>query len=182
MPTPTKPFVVLTSEKKSHRTKAELKARKEGEEALKSNEKIKPKKEVKKNKIAHKEFKRIVSLLENIDKADALYENVINRYALLYAECYEFEEKREEFFEKLEEAESDLDLEDECSSKKEYYSIINSLEKNIIDLDKQIQNKRRLMFDIEKENIMTIASQLRSIPKKTDKNESDLLKVLRGEA
>lgn len=98
MPTPTKPFVVLTSEKKSHRTKAELKARKEGEEALKSNEKIKPKKEVKKNKIAHKEFKRIVSLLENIDKADALYENVINRYALLYAECYEFEEKREEFF------------------------------------------------------------------------------------
>ena len=101
---------------------------------------------------------------------------------MLYAECYEFEEKREEFFKKLEEAESDLDLEDECSSKREYYSIINSLEKNIIDLDKQIQNKRRLMFDIEKENIMTIASQLRSIPKKTDKNESDLLKVLRGEA
>lgn len=182
MPTPTKPFIVLSSEGKSHRTKAELKARKEGEEALKSNEKIKPKKEVKKNKIAYKEFKRIINLLENIDKSDALYENVINRYALLYAECYEFEEKREKFYKILEEAENNFDLEDECSSKEEYYSIINSLEKNIIDLDKQIQNKRRLMFDIEKENIMTIASQLRSVPKKAEKNESDLLKVLRGEA
>ena len=34
MPTPAKPFKVLTSEKKSHRTKAELKMREEGEKSL----------------------------------------------------------------------------------------------------------------------------------------------------
>lgn len=97
MPTPTKPFSVLKSEGKSHRTKAELKVREQGEKALQTFQKIKPKKEVKKNKIAYKEFKRIVSLLDNIDKSDALYENVINRYAMLYAECYEFEEKEKGF-------------------------------------------------------------------------------------
>ena len=60
MPTPTKPFSVLKSEGKSHRTKAELKVREQGEKALQTSQKIKPKKEVKKNKIAYKEFKRIV--------------------------------------------------------------------------------------------------------------------------
>ena len=94
MPTPSKPFKVLESEGKSHRTKAELKLREEGEKALTSDEKMKVKKEVKNNKIAKKEFKRIYDLLANIEKNDALYENVINRYAMLYAECSEFEEKR----------------------------------------------------------------------------------------
>ena len=35
--------------------------------------------------------------------------------------------------------------------------------------------------DIEKENIMTIASQLRTIPKSVEPAENPLLKVLRGE-
>ena len=181
MPTPTKPVLVLATEGKSHRTKAELKVREEGEKALKTNQKIKPKKEVKNNKIAYKEFKRIVGLLENIDKSDALYENVINRYALLYAECYEFEEKREKFYDGLQKLDDYYEASEEFTAR-EYYRLLNSMEKSIIDLDRQIQNKRRLMFDIEKENIMTIASQLRSIPKKADNDENPLLKVLRGEA
>ena len=37
MPTPTKPVIVLKSEKKSHRTKKELKQREQGEKALSSN-------------------------------------------------------------------------------------------------------------------------------------------------
>ena len=37
------------------------------------------------------------------------------------------------------------------------------------------------MLDIEKENIMTIASQLRTIPKSVEPAENPLLKVLRGE-
>lgn len=181
MPTPAKPFSVLTSEGKSHRTKAELKMREDGEKALTSNEKIKPKKEVKDNKIAYKEFKRIVGLLENIDKCDALYENVINRYAMLYAECYEFEEKRERFYNDMEKLDNEYE-EDEDFTIKEYYTLLNHMQKNIIDVDRQIQNKRKMMLDIEKENIMTIASQLRNIPKKPEENENPLLKVLRGEA
>ena len=57
------------------------------------------------------------------------------------------------------------------------------MQKNIVSLDKQIQAKRKMLLDIEKENVMTIASALRSIPKKEDKEaDNPLLKVLRGEA
>lgn len=181
MPTPPKPFVVLKSEGKSHRTKAELGLREEGEKDLSSDEKMKAKKEIKNNKIAKKEFKRIYDLLANIEKNDALYENVINRYAMLYAECYEFEEKRERFYNDMIKLEEEYQ-EDDDFTMKEYYTLINNMQKNIIGLDKQIQNKRKMMLDIEKENIMTIASQLRNIPKKTNKEENPLLKVLRGEA
>ena len=182
MPTPTKPFSVLKAEGKSHRTKAELKAREQGEKALQTSQKIKPKKEVKNNKIAYKEFKRIVSLLNNIDKADALYENVINRYAMMYAECYEFEQKRERFYNELNKLDEDYSLNPDDMSIKEYYDIVSNIQKNILDLDKQLQCKRKMMLDIEKENIMTIASQLRTIPKNPEPAENPLLKVLRGEA
>ena len=180
MPTPTKPFKVLTSENKSHRTKAELKIRKEGEEALSSKIKIKERKEVRDNEIAHKEFKRVRKLLENIDKNDALYENVINRYAMLISECTEFEEKRERFYKDMERLEDEY-IHNEMSMH-EYYRLINDMQKNIVNLDKQIQAKRKMLLDIEKENIMTIASALRSIPKTPEEKDNPLLKVLRGEA
>ena len=181
MPTPTKPFAVLKSEGKSHRTKAELKLREEGEKALTSDLKMKMKKEVKKNKIAKKEFQRLDTLLTNIDKNDALFENVINRYVMLYAECHEFEEKRERFYVDMAKLDNQFFTDDDFTLR-EYYQLLNSMQKNIIDLDKQIQNKRRLMFDIEKECIMTIASQLRCVPKKEEKEDNPLLKALRGEA
>lgn len=180
MPTPAKPFKVLLAENKSHRTKAELQLREEGEEALSTKIKMKERKEVKQNKVAHKEFKRITELLENIEKNDALYENVINRYAILLAECSEFEEKRERFYNDMEKIEEEY-VNDEDFTIKEYYNLINSMQKNIVDLDKQIQAKRKMMLDIEKENVMTIASALRSIPKKESKGDNPLLKVLRGE-
>lgn len=180
MPTPAKPFSVLTSEGKSHRTKAELKLREEGKKALSTNIKIKERNEVKQNKFAHREFQRIIKLLENIDKNDAFYEVVINRYCLLQAECLDFEEKREKFYNDMSKLEDEYN-QDEMSMS-EYYSLINDMQKNIVNLDKQIQSKRKMLLDIEKENIMTIASQLRNIPKKPEENENPLLKVLRGEA
>ncbi len=181
MPTPTKPFKVLTTEKKSHRTKAELKLRQEGEEALSSKIEMKERKEVRTNKIAHKEFKRVKGLLQNIDKNDALYENVINRYAMLLAECSEFEEKRERFYKDMEKLDAEF-IEDDDFTMKEYTQLLCNMQKNILAIDKQIQAKRKMMLDIEKENVMTIASALRSIPKKEKEENSPLLKVLRGEA
>ena len=181
MPTPAKPFKVLTIENKSHRTKAELKMREEGEKALSTEIELKERKEVKQNKVAHKEFKRIEKLLKNIDKNDAIYEAVINRYCLLQAECLDFEEKREKFYNDMSNLEDEYN-QDEMSLS-EYYSLINDIQKNIVNLDKQIQSKRKMLLDIEKENVMTIASALRCIPKKEDKDaENPLLKVLRGEA
>lgn len=181
MPTPAKPFKVLTTENKSHRTKAELKMREEGEKALSTEIELKERKEVKQNKVAHKEFKRIEKLLKNIGKNDAIYEAVINRYCLIQAECFDFEVKREKFYNDMSKLEDKYN-EDEMSLS-EYYSLINDMQKNIVNLDKQIQSKRKMLLDIEKENVMTIASALRSIPKKEDKaSENPLLKVLRGEA
>lgn len=181
MPTPPKPFTVLVNEKKSHRTKAELKMREEGEKSLSTDIEIKERKEVKQNKFAHKEFQRIIKLLENINKNDAIYEAVINRYCLIQAECFDFEVKREKFYNDMSKLEDKYNKDEMSLS--EYYSLINDMQKNIINIDKQIQAKRKMLLDIEKENVMTIASALRTIPKKEDKEANNpLLKVLRGEA
>lgn len=181
MSRPSKPFKVISNEKKSHRTKAELKIRQEGEEALSTDTKIKERIEVKSNKLAHKEFKRLEKLLENIEKNDAIYEAVINRYCLLQSECRDFEEKREKFYKDFEKLEQEYN-ENDCFTAQEYYTLVNNIQKHIIELDRQVQAKRKMLLDIEKENVMTIASALRSIPKKAEKNDEPLLKVLRGEA
>lgn len=84
MPTPPKPIVVLETEKRSHRTKAEKAQRKKAEEALLTGQAMREKPQVKQNNIAHKEFLRIKKLLEKIDKNDDLNANVINRYCQIY--------------------------------------------------------------------------------------------------
>ena len=190
MPTPAKPFKVLTTEKKSHRTKAELKLREEGEKALSTETKMKERKEVKQNKVAHKEFKRIQKLLENINKNDAIYEAVINRYCLLQAECHDLEERREEFYKLIfelkkesKEITKEMEVNEEILTYKlEYAKEIAKMMSSMLAIDKQIASKRKMLLDIEKENVMTIASALRSIPKKEEKEDNPLLKVLRGEA
>ncbi len=194
MPTPTKPFKVLTSEKKSHRTKAELKMREEGEKSLSTDIELKERKEVKQNKVAHKEFKRVQKILKNIDKNDAIYEAVINRYCLLQAECFDLEERREECYNlisKLREEEKELieelkdreNIDELIDYKLEYAKSLAKMMSSMSTIDKQIQAKRKMLLDIEKENVMTIASALRCVPKKEDKEtDNPLLKVLRGEA
>ena len=194
MPTPTKPYRVLATEKKSHRTKAELKMREEGEKALSTDIELKERKEVKQNKVAHKEFKRIQKILKNIDKNDAIYETVINRYCLLQAECFDLEERREECYnlifklrkeekELIEELKDREDIEELITYKLEYAKTLAKMMNTMLITDKQIQTKRKMLLDIEKENVMTIASALRCIPKNEDKGaDNPLLKVLRGEA
>lgn len=176
MPTSPKPAKIIELEGKSHRTKKEIRARKEAEASLLTGERLKESKEVKENPKAHKEFLRIKKLLESIEKNDDLYGRVINRYCLLLAECTEFEEKREkmeEVAEKLEEHASDMEYEDYCRLKID-------LSKQLIAFDKQVQAKRKMLFDIEKENIMTIAASLRSVPKKAEEKKNPLMEALGG--
>lgn len=190
MPTPTKPYEVLKTEKKSHRTKAELQLRKEGEKSLSTDIQLKERKKVKQNKVAHKEFKRIEKLLKNIDKNDAIYETVINRYCLLQAECSDLEDRKEEFYKlifELKEESENLTDNIECNEevltyKLDYAKAIAKMMSSMMSIDSQIQSKRKMLLDIEKENIMTIASALRCIPKKVEEKDNPLLKVLRGEA
>ena len=63
---------------------------------------------------------------------------------------------------------------------REAYNIELSMQKNIVALDRQVQAKRKMLADIEKENIMTIASALRTIPKKQEKKTNALMEALSG--
>lgn len=187
MARPSKPYEVINGEKKSHRTKAELEQRKNGEEALATGISFKERKEVKNNKIAHKEFKRIESLLENISKNDALYEAVINRYCLLQAEANELEVERcfmmnliKELKDEFKKLADEMDEETKAEYLLGFTKSINQLYSKVSGLDKTLLSKRKMLLDIEKENIMTVASALRSIPKKVEKEEDDLIKILRG--
>lgn len=170
---PAKTADVLKSEGKSHRTQSELDARKNAEKALLTGIKIRKFSEVKDNKIANSEFNRVKKLFEVLNKNDDLYSNVINRYCMLKAECNDFEKKRERFYQDMLKAEAAV--ENDEIELKEYLRLANAIQRNIVDIDKQIQSKRKMMFDIERENLMTIASALRSIPKKAEEPEADAL-------
>lgn len=186
---PSKPYNVISLEGKSHRTKAELKQREENEQAVLTGVLMKARKEVKENPVALKEFRRISNLLKSIEKNDAIYEAVINRYCLIYAECCDFEEKRESFYRDLEELTEDKDRlvasDDNESgeiSLSTYYKMKHNMQQSILGLDKVLQSKRKMLMDIEKENIMTIASALRNIPKSVDKDKPNPLLEALGKA
>lgn len=186
MPTPPKPYTVLMSEKKSHRTKAEIAARKKGEDSLKSSGTFKEREEVKDNPVAHKEFKRLQKILSEIDKNDAIYEAVINRYCMLQAECKEVEERRTTYTELLNETREAMKKLD-ASDKEKYVADIADIARSMATIsgqigacDKILGTKRKMLLDIEKENIMTIASALRSIPKNVEKEKNPLLAALEG--
>lgn len=183
MPTPGKPYAVLVTEGKSHRTKAELNQRKNGEDALATGTALKERPEVKKNPAAHKEFLRINKLLLVIEKNDVIYEPVINRYCMLQAECLDMEVKREKIYDQAQRLETKLDeLSHEVSfaDLRDVLADIGRIHGAMPAIDKQVQSKRKMLLEIEKENIMTIAVALRSIPKKIEEGEDPLLKVLRG--
>lgn len=166
MPRPTKPMQVLKAEKKSHKTKAELAVRAHGEEALLTGSPLRASNEVRSNPRALREFKRLQRLLGTIEKDDGLYGNIINRYCLLAAECDELVEAHALIKQRADAVEETSD----------YLECMKLLYKN----DALLQQKRKMMFDIEKENVMTIASALRSIPKTAEKKTNPLLEVLSG--
>lgn len=178
MARPAKPVAVLKAEGKSHRTKAELEKRKKEEAAFATGTPLKEKPETKKNLIAHKEFKRVTKLLTEIGKCDALYENIINRYCMLYAECRGYEEMQDKLRTDIVHLENMYN-----EGLLEFLSYLekkNGIAGSINAIDRQLQAKRKMLMDIEKENIMTVASVLRNIPKTEDPEEDPLLTVLRG--
>ena len=178
MPTPSKPVNVLKLEKKSHRTKRELIERERAEQALLTGTTLKESKDVRANEVAHREFIRVRKLLKTIEKDDDLYGATINRYCMLHAECVDFQEKKAAMYEQLQDLEKNRESFESADDLKTFFNLIASMQSNLLNLDRQLQQKRKMLFDIEKENIMTIASSLRSVPKKTDKKKNPLLEAL----
>lgn len=165
----------------SHRTKAEIKQRKEAEKALATGQFLIERPEVARNPVAHAEFERLNSLLVTIGKNDAIYETVINRYCIIQSECLAFADKREKVNTTAVKIEEMVDLLDEnadIDTLKKIAVSLNGLYKTLIELDKQVESKRKMLLSIEKENIMTVAAALRSVPKTPEKKENPLKKAL----
>lgn len=163
MARPSKTVDVIEKEGKSHRTKEELRVRKEAEQAALTGIKMREYPEVKEDEVAHREFARVRRILSSVGKNDAIYEAVINEYALLKSDIDRYTKIRK-------------DLEDsDALDVKARYNLI-------LDCDKQIDKYKRRRFDIEKENGMTIASSLRAIPKKPEKKANPLLEALKDDS
>jgi hypothetical protein len=165
MARPSKPVSVIKGQNNtSRRTKRELAVRERGEKSLLTGEPLSPSEEVLAEPEACKEFQRVRALLEEIDKDDALYSAQINRYCMLRAEERALVARKA----KLEAAG------DACEDPKDattFYKLVN-------DCDRELMSKRKMMMDIEKENVMTIAAALRTVPKKPEKASNPLLEVL----
>lgn len=205
MARPSKPAAVLESEKRSHRTKAELAQREKSETALLSGLKCFERESVKANPVADKEYKRIIKLMRAIGKDDALYAPEYNRYAELFAEEEFYKREISELQGELvslraltvnasaaadkisAEIETGNVCEQLCALLGELLENIDKLHdrrgkllKQLSDLDLKVKQKREAMLALEKENCMTVSAALRTIPKEVQKPEEDaLLKALR---
>lgn len=175
---PPKPVKLLKMEGKSHRTKAELEAREKAEKQLLTGKKMKAWPEVRENALARKEFNRVKKLLESIGHNDALYESVINRYCLLTAECKQIETTIEQLKGELAEL-----VEAREKGEIEFMDYLNekgNIHDRILAWDKKLMEKRKMLLQIERENVMTIMAALRSIPKKPEeKKGSPMAEYLR---
>ena len=101
---------------------------------------------------------------------------------MLCAECMEFVDKREHIFQMLQEfCEQKQELLNQQElTWKEAYKIEADMQFNMISVDKQIQTKRKMMLDIEKENGWTVKASIQTIPPRQEAKSNPLKEVLLG--
>ena len=160
---------VPISSVKGHRTLAEKRARERKESELTSGSALQEWAEVRANKIAHNRFQKIKSLLGAIKKDDALVEPIVNRYCLIIAECSQLEKLREQL-------EKDIDLLGDHMAEMAFTDYVEKKQvftNLILKCDNNIQSKRKMLLNIERENLGTIASILRSTTKAPDQDKPD---------
>ncbi|MGE5415884.1 MAG: hypothetical protein ACM3UZ_03835 [Acidobacteriota bacterium] len=179
MPRPPKSIHLIKSEgNKRHLTKKEIEHREKAEKALLTGSSLKEWPEIRKSKVAHKEFLRLKKLLKAIEKDDALHEAIINRYCLLLAECKDFEDMKAMLLNDMVEL-----MERHAAGEVEFPEYIDRKDKihtQIMACDRKNMDKRKMMLQIEKESLLTIASALRAIPKKPEeKKESPMAQFLK---
>ena len=182
-----KPASVIMLEKKCHRTKAELERREQAEKDLLSGKGMTEFQSVKKDQYAHKEFLRVKKLMDAVDKNDALYETIINRYCEILSEVASLKSQREFNLKRIEEINElynqlsdELEVEDKLDRIEKVIKLLTQFQNANNRIDGTISAKRSMLFAIERENIFTISSALRSVPKNVNKQEDDLVKALRG--
>lgn len=171
MPTPRKPIELMTK----HLDKETKKTRAFAEEELLTGESWREYPEVKNNATAHRFFKRLTDLYSRIDKNDAMTEPIINRYCIIQAECYDFEAKRDMFTSNLDSLIDNDELDAQTK-----YKLEADMQRSIMDVDKQIMSKRKMLLDIEREMLLTLKGQLASIPKKKEEKPKNKFAVIQS--
>ena len=178
---PSKPVAVIEAEGKSHRTKAELECRKAAEDAVLSHEPLFERAEVRRNKLAHAEFRRVAKLMDAIGKNDALYSSGLNTYCLLYAEIAELEEEKGYVQCLIDDISEAIKKINDTDALVQLSKTVDKLLAKKISVGTTIDQKRRLMLAIDKENVMTVSAALRSIPKTPEKEVNPILAALSDE-
>ena len=163
---PPKPLALVTG----HRTKAEKAVRQKAEKELMTGTSLKEWAEVKSDEIAHKEFTRIKKLLKSIKQDDDLFGAMINTHCMLKGEMHQFENMKNILYDEIKEL-YQIHHRGEIDGLV-YIQEKGKLQDRIMTCDKKLMEKRKMMLDISKENIMTIQSALRSIPKKPEENKN----------
>ena len=178
---PSKPAAVIEAEGRSHRTKAELECRKAAEEAVLSHEPLFERVEVRRNKLAHAEFKRVSKLMDAIGKNDALYSSGLNTYCLLYAEIAELEDEKGYVQRLIDDISEAIEKINDADALVQLSKTVDKLLAKKLSVGTTIDQKRRLMLAIDKENVMTVSAALRSIPKTPEKEVNPILAALSDE-
>ena len=97
--------------------------------------------------------------------------HVINAHCMLVSECKSLELLRKKYTENL------YDFENRVRSEEMTFTdemrLLAKLEKSILDVDKALMTKRKMLLDIAKENLLTIQSALRSVPKQPEKKKEN---------
>ena len=178
MARPSKPVELLKSEGKSHRTKSELAFRKRQEAETLTGKKLQEPAAIKKLKIAHETFMKTRRLLDAINKNDELYSAAVCRYCTNTQKLEDAEMSVEVLKNELDELRNSREHFEASGDLSGYYKMLTKLEDTVTRKEQLSANLRKELTDFEKENCMTIASSLRSIPKQPDKKKNPLLEAL----
>ena len=165
MPTPSR----TVSQVKSHLTKAQRATRAQAEKNQNSGETMTPSAAVRADPVAFDHYRKVRARLHAAGTDDALIENVINRYCIMLSEAEAQEIEISTFRALLREIEDHKDGQDFAA----YISQAQGMAQTIQTARKQLNATRKMLLDIEDKNALTIASKLRSIPKKEAEAEPD---------
>jgi hypothetical protein len=170
---PSKPLELVTG----HRTKAEKEVRAKAEKELMTGTTLREWPEVKADPVAHKEFGRVKKLLKSIKQDDDLFGAMINTHCKLKGEMQKFEDMKDSLAQQIDQLGAMYSREE--IEPLAYIQEKGRLLDRLLSCDKKIMEKRKMMLDISKENIMTIQSALRSVPKKpTEDKKSPMAEYL----
>lgn len=141
-----------------HLTNAQKEARAEAEKSMATGKPMKKWPKTKENSLANKLFGKLAAAYTAIGMNDAMHEAVLNRYCIITAECEALETRQEA----LRAAQENQDAEKTAQ-----------MESTIAKIDAALNVRRNMLLAIERENLLTIASKLRAVPKKPQESEEE---------